>query len=100
MQTRNTFPLIREEITRSISVSLMIFIITWAPVSNAYPIFAQQGYENLREATGRIVYANYHLANKLMDLEVPQTVIPNIVLEVVVQISVPDTVSEVVVSFS
>ncbi|GAA0159438.1 hypothetical protein LIER_16208 [Lithospermum erythrorhizon] len=32
--------------------------------SNTYPIFAQQGYENPREATGRIVCANCHLANK------------------------------------
>ena len=49
MQTRNTFSWIREEITRSISVSLMIYIITWASISSAYPIFAQQNYENPRE---------------------------------------------------
>ena len=53
MQTRNDFSWIKEEITRSISVLLMIYIITRAPISNAYPIFAQQGYENPREATGR-----------------------------------------------
>jgi hypothetical protein len=40
---------------RSISVSLIIYIITWASISSAYPIFAQQNYENPREATGRIV---------------------------------------------
>ncbi|KAL0532261.1 hypothetical protein IC582_031651 [Cucumis melo] len=81
MQTRNTFSSIKEEITRSISVSLMIYIITWAPVSNAYPIFAQQGYENPREATGRIVCANCHLANKPVDIEVPQAVLPDTVLK-------------------
>ena len=66
MQTKKTFSSIKKEITRSISVSLMImiYIITQAPISNAYPIFAQQGYENPREATGRIVCANCHLANK------------------------------------
>ncbi|TYH45286.1 hypothetical protein ES332_D11G254200v1 [Gossypium tomentosum] len=55
MQTRNNFSWIKEEITRSISVSLMIYTITGASISNAYPIFAQQGYENPRAATGRIV---------------------------------------------
>ncbi|KAH0439857.1 hypothetical protein IEQ34_025801 [Dendrobium chrysotoxum] len=40
--------------TRSIYVSIMIYAITRASISNAYPIFAQQGYENPREATGRI----------------------------------------------
>jgi len=87
MQTRNTlFSLIKEEITRSISVSLMIYIITGAPISNAYPIFAQQGYENPREATGRIVCANCHLANKPVDIEVPQAVLPDTVFEAVVRI--------------
>ena len=86
MQTRNTFSWIKEEITRSISVSLMIYIITRAPVSNAYPIFAQQSYENPREATGRIVCANCHLANKPVDIEVPQAVLPDTVFEAVVRI--------------
>ncbi|MFQ6643053.1 hypothetical protein Gotur_018193 [Gossypium turneri] len=77
MQTRNTFSWIKEEITRSISVSLMIYIITRASISNAYPIFAQQRYENPREATGRIVCTNCHLANKPVDIEVPQAVLPD-----------------------
>ncbi|KAI9095689.1 hypothetical protein K1719_026249 [Acacia pycnantha] len=76
MQTRNYCSWIKEEITRSISISLMIYIITRAPISNVYPIFAQQGYENPREATGRIVCANCHLANKPVDIEVPQAVLP------------------------
>nr|KYP36749.1 Apocytochrome f [Cajanus cajan] len=86
MQTRNAFSWIKEEITRSISVSLIIYIITRAPISNAYPIFAQQGYENPREATGRIVCANCHLANKPVDIEVPQAVLPDTVFEAVVRI--------------
>ncbi|KAD4888653.1 hypothetical protein E3N88_20726 [Mikania micrantha] len=49
----------------------MIYIITRTSISNAYPIFAQQGYENPREAIGRIVCANCHLANKPVDIEVP-----------------------------
>ncbi|KAG6621095.1 hypothetical protein I3842_Q040900 [Carya illinoinensis] len=87
MQTINTlFSWIKEEITRAISISLMIYIITRTPSSNAYPIFAQQGYENPREATGRIVCANCHLANKPVDIEVPQAVLPDTVFEAVVRI--------------
>uniref|UniRef100_A0A0G2T505 Cytochrome f n=4 Tax=Geranium TaxID=4028 RepID=A0A0G2T505_9ROSI len=86
MQTRKTLSSITKEITRSISVLLMLYIITQASVSNAYPIFAQQGYENPREATGRIVCANCHLANKPVDIEVPQTVLPDTVFEAVVRI--------------
>jgi len=86
MQTRKTLSWIKEEITRSIAVSLMIYIITGAYISNAYPIFAQQGYENPREATGRIVCANCHLADKLVGIEVPQAVLPDTVFEAVVRI--------------
>jgi apocytochrome f len=52
----------------------------------AYPIFAQQGYENPREATGRIVCANCHLAAKPTEIEVPQSVLPNTVFEAVVKL--------------
>nr|YP_009994579.1 component of cytochrome b6/f complex [Swertia souliei]YP_011003512.1 cytochrome f [Swertia marginata]QWK39855.1 component of cytochrome b6/f complex [Swertia bifolia]QWK40453.1 component of cytochrome b6/f complex [Swertia przewalskii]QNP08739.1 component of cytochrome b6/f complex [Swertia souliei]UKE79826.1 component of cytochrome b6/f complex [Swertia souliei]WPS65816.1 cytochrome f [Swertia marginata] len=86
MENKNTFSWIKEQITRSISVSLLIYIITRPDISKAYPIFAQQGYENPREATGRIVCANCHLANKPVDIEVPQAVLPDTVFEAVVRI--------------
>ncbi|URD86916.1 hypothetical protein MUK42_26609, partial [Musa troglodytarum] len=60
--------------------------ITFTYKKNAYPIFAQQGYEIPREATGRIVCANCHLANKPVDIEVPQAVLPDTVFEAVVRI--------------
>nr|YP_010974701.1 cytochrome f [Korthalsella rubra]WNR57277.1 cytochrome f [Korthalsella rubra] len=88
MQT-NTFSGIKKEITRSFSVLLIIiniFIMSQASLSNAYPIFAQNGYENPREATGRIVCANCHLAKKPVDIEVPQAVLPDTVFEAVVRI--------------
>ncbi|KAI9176568.1 hypothetical protein LWI28_004420 [Acer negundo] len=50
------------------------------------PIFVQQGFENPREATGRIVCANCHLANKPVDIEVPQAILPDTVFEAVVRI--------------
>ncbi|KAF7117208.1 hypothetical protein RHSIM_RhsimPtG0003100 (chloroplast) [Rhododendron simsii] len=43
-------------------------------------------YENPREATGRIVCANCHLANKPVDIEVPQAVLPDTVFEALVRI--------------
>nr|UVH70387.1 cytochrome f [Corydalis bungeana]WDA93867.1 cytochrome f [Corydalis bungeana] len=86
MQNRNTVSWIKEQMTRSISLSIMISVITQISTSYAYPIFAQQGYENPREATGRIVCANCHLANKPVDIEVPQAVLPDTVFEAVVRI--------------
>ena len=47
--------------------------------AQAFPIYAQQGYENPREATGRIVCANCHLAQRNIELEVPKAVLPNTV---------------------
>nr|YP_009424051.1 apocytochrome f [Schizaea elegans]APT65997.1 apocytochrome f [Schizaea elegans] len=63
--------------------------------SDAYPIFAQQSYENPREATGRIVCANCHLAKKPMDIEVPQSVLPNTVSEAVVKIPYDTQIKQV-----
>ncbi|KAF3618470.1 Cytochrome f [Capsicum annuum] len=42
MQTRNAFSWLKKQITRSISVSLMIYILTRTSISSAYPIFALQ----------------------------------------------------------
>nr|QCB91373.1 cytochrome f [Coptis chinensis var. brevisepala] len=88
MQNINIFSWIKEQMNRFISVSIIIFIyvITRTSISHAYPIFAQQSYENPREATGRIVCANCHLANKPVDIEVPQAVLPDTVFEAVVRI--------------
>lgn len=66
-----------------------------APVATAYPIFAQQNYENPREANGRIVCANCHLAAKPAELEVPQAVLPNTVFEAVIEIPYDTQVKQV-----
>lgn len=63
--------------------------------SSAYPIFAQQAYENPREATGRIVCANCHLAKKPVELEVPQAVLPDTVFEAVVKIPYDTQIQQV-----
>lgn len=63
--------------------------------SIAYPIFAQQNYDNPREPNGRIVCANCHLAQKQVEIEVPQAVTPNTVFEVVVKIPYDQQVKQV-----
>lgn len=53
----------------------------------AYPFWAQQtAPETPREATGRIVCANCHLAQKEAEVEIPQSVLPDQVFEAVVKI--------------
>ena len=72
---------------RSVFVLLSIFgTVLFPKVSYAYPVFAQNAYQNPREATGRIVCANCHLAQKPVEIEVPQAVLPDTVFEVVVSI--------------
>ena len=60
--------------------------LVFPKVSYAYPVFAQNAYQNPREATGRIVCANCHLAQKMTEVEVPQAVLPDTVFETVVSI--------------
>jgi apocytochrome f len=69
--------------------------LSFSSPSMAYPVYAQQGYENPREATGRIVCANCHLAEKPVDIEVPQSVLPNTVFEAVVKIPYDQQVQQV-----
>lgn len=52
----------------------------------AYPFWAQENYESPREATGRIVCANCHLAEKTTRVEVPQSVKPDSVFKAVVKV--------------
>jgi apocytochrome f len=70
------------------------FILTSS--TNAYPIFAQQNYANPREANGRIVCANCHLAQKPVEIEVPQAVLPDTVFEAVVKIPYDKQIKQVV----
>lgn len=70
------------------------FFITTS--ANAYPIFAQQNYANPREANGRLVCANCHLAQKPVEIEVPQAVLPDTVFEAVVKIPYDKQIKQVV----
>lgn len=81
MATKNPF-----QIQILAGLAAFLFYSATSEPSLAYPVYAQQGYENPREATGRIVCANCHLAQKPVDIEVPQSVLPNTVFEAVVKI--------------
>ena len=74
---------------------LATFALTFTSSANAYPVYAQNGYENPREATGRIVCANCHLAQKPVDIEVPSAVLPDTVFEAVVKIPYDQQVKQV-----
>jgi apocytochrome f len=64
-----------------------LFVSFLIPTASfAFPIYAQQAYENPREANGRIVCANCHLAQKPTEYEAPSAVLPNSVFETVVKI--------------
>ena len=74
---------------------LAAFALTLTSSANAYPVYAQNGYENPRETTGRIVCANCHLAQKPVDIEVPSAVLPDTVFEAVVKIPYDQQVKQV-----
>jgi apocytochrome f len=77
---------IDKKIKSSVLFTSMAVSLLLPSVANAFPVYAQQAYENPREATGRIVCANCHLAQKPTEIEVPQGVLPDTVFEAVVDI--------------
>jgi apocytochrome f len=70
------------------TLSLLIISDILLPQSaSAYPFWAQEtAPDTPREATGRIVCANCHLAAKPAEVEIPQAVLPDSVFEAVVKI--------------
>ena len=70
-------------------------LLAGAAPSWAYPFWAQQNYPSPREATGKIVCANCHLAKKPTRVEVPQAVFPDTVFKAVVEIPYDTSVQQV-----
>jgi apocytochrome f len=70
-------------------------LLAGASPSWAYPFWAQQNYASPREATGKIVCANCHLAKKLTQVEVPQAVFPDTVFKAEVKIPYDASVQQV-----
>jgi apocytochrome f len=84
---------------RTVLITIGIFTsLIFPKPSHAYPVFAQQAYESPREATGRIVCANCHLAQKPVEVEVPQAVLPDTVFEATVSIPYDLSVKQVTAS--
>ncbi|HIK25556.1 MAG: apocytochrome f [Thermosynechococcus sp. Uc] len=79
----------------TLAIALATSVFLWSPQAQAYPFYAQQGYDSPREATGRIVCANCHLAAKPIQVEVPQAVTPDSVFEAVVKIPYDTSVQQV-----
>jgi apocytochrome f len=72
-----------------------VILLAGASPSWAYPFWAQQNYASPREATGKIVCANCHLAKKLTQVEVPQAVFPDTVFKAEVKIPYDASVQQV-----
>jgi len=70
-------------------------LFSGASPSWAYPFWAQQNYASPRDATGKIVCANCHLAKKPTRVEVPQAVFPDTVFKAVVEIPYDTSVQQV-----
>ena len=76
------------------SLALAVVLGAASP-SWAYPFWAQQNYASPREATGKIVCANCHLAKKATRVEVPQAVFPDTVFKAVVEIPYDTSVQQI-----
>ena len=77
------------------SLVLGLSLLIAPAASWAYPFWAQQSYDSPREATGKIVCANCHLANKLTQAEVPQSVLPDTVFTASVKIPYEEGLQEI-----
>jgi apocytochrome f len=67
----------------TIAINLFGFCIQ---ESSAYPVFAQQNYSNPRAANGKLACANCHLNQKAIEVEAPQSILPNSVFEVEIKV--------------
>jgi len=63
--------------------------------SLAYPVFAQQNYSNPRAANGKLACANCHLNQKAIEVEAPQSVLPNSIFEVEVKVPYDTTKKQI-----
>lgn len=89
-------PVMRRLLSSLLGTGLALAVIVGAASPSwAYPFWAQQNYASPREATGKIVCANCHLAKKATRVEVPQAVFPDTVFKAVVEIPYDTTVQQI-----
>ena len=82
-------------ITNLLSLLAVFCLIACPDFAEAYPFWAQQNYESPREATGKIVCANCHLAQMPTIAEVPQSVGADSVFKAVVKIPYKKDLKEI-----
>jgi apocytochrome f len=88
-------------INRITKTFLIVFILLFTifnfslEKSYAYPIYAQQGYTNPRAANGKIACANCHLAEKSIEIQTPQAVLPDTIFEISVKIPYDKTIKQI-----
>jgi apocytochrome f len=85
----------KSQVFKTFFAALAGILISFPQSSFAFPIYAQQAYENPREANGRIVCANCHLAQKPTEFEAPSAVLPDTVFETIVKIPYDLTAKQV-----
>jgi apocytochrome f len=85
----------KSQVFQTFFAALAGILISFPQSSFAFPIYAQQAYENPREANGRIVCANCHLAQKPTEFEAPSAVLPDTVFETIVKIPYDLTAQQV-----
>lgn len=84
--------------SRCLVLALACFgvLLAGPDAAQAYPYYAQMNYDSPREATGKIVCANCHLAAMPTRVEVPQAVTPGKVFDVKVEIPYDLSVQQVI----
>tara|TARA_Y100001978_G_C23671867_1_gene424218 strand:- start:301 stop:1230 length:930 start_codon:yes stop_codon:yes gene_type:complete len=85
----------KKTISYFLSLFAILSILINSNPANAYPFWAQQNYESPREATGKIVCANCHLAQMPTIAEVPQSVGADSVFKAIVKIPYKSDLKEI-----
>ena len=90
-------PIMHRSIALALSLLISCLTLVGLPAAaHAYPFWAQQSApDSPREATGKIVCANCHLARKTTQVEIPQAVFPDTVFKATVKIPYEENLKEV-----
>jgi len=87
--SKNSFSIIKKFTLFSLLGGLFAFNV------NAYPIFARQYFSSPREVSGRIACSYCHLAQKPIELSVPQSVFPNTIFEAIIKVPYDKSLKQV-----
>jgi len=84
-----TFSIVMTSIIKKLNFFFIFFagIVVLPNLSYAYPVFSQKSYpDGPREISGKIVCANCHLGEKVIETEIPRAVLPDTVFDVIVSV--------------